>query len=261
MNCKKSALIALWLTPLLFLFPLPHVSSAPEKQFIEPLLEMEFLHIPAGCYQMGDTFGDGNNDEKPVHEVCVDSFYLGKYEVTQGQYQLLMGNNPSRFNGGTRLPVEQVSWDDTQEFIARLNDRTGKNYRLPTEAEWEYGARSGGKKEKFAGGNEPDDVAWYWSYEGDVYSTKKVGLKRVNGLGIHDMSGNVWEWCSDWYAGDYYKTSARTNPHGPASGSTRVARGGGWGNHPWHIRATFRAHYPPDRTSINLGFRLVHSAQ
>lgn len=261
MKWDTSALLALLLTTAFFLLPNPAPSSSFKKQFVEPLLDMEFQLVPAGCFQMGDTFGDGNDDERPVHEVCVDAFYMGKYEVTQDQYRLLMGESPSRFSGNGRLPVEQVSWNDTREFIDKLNERTGRNYRLPNEAEWEYGARSGGKEEKFAGGDQPHEVAWYWSYEGDVYSTKEVGLKKANGLGIYDMSGNVWEWCSDWYESDYYTASSHTNPPGPSSGSTRVARGGGWGNHPWHVRASFRAHYPPERRTINLGFRLVHSVE
>lgn len=253
--------LALSLAAALLLPSASAASSADKKRFIEPVTGMEFLLVPAGCFEMGDTFGDGNRDEQPVHEVCVDSFYIGTYEVTQGQYQQLMETNPSRFSTDTQYPVEQVSWNDARQFIAELNQKSGRNYRLPTEAEWEYAARSGGKKEKFAGGNELDSVAWYWSYRDDIYSTKQVGSKMANGLGIFDMSGNVWEWCSDWYNSTYYNTSEQTNPPGPSSGSTRVARGGAWSNHPWHMRASFRAHYPPERRVINLGFRLVHAAQ
>ena len=234
-------------------------SSSADSQFTEPAVNMEFLSVPAGCFQMGDRMGNGNDDERPVHKVCVDRFYIGTYEVTQGQYEAIMAANPSRFIGGAQFPVDQVSWNDAQEFITRLNEKTGRNYRLPTEAEWEYAARSGGKNEQFAGSNEPDGVAWYWHYHDDLYSSKEVGSKMANGLGIHDMSGNVWEWCSDWYARDYYQTSSTENPAGPSSGSTRVARGGGWNNHPWHMRVTFRAHSPPDRRIINVGFRLAHA--
>lgn len=229
------------------------------KTFIDPMTGMELIFVQGGCYQMGDTFGDGSDDEKPVHEVCVDAYYIGKYEVTQSQYQELMKDNPSRFKSDKRFPVEQISWNGVQEFIIKLNIKTGRNYRLPTEAEWEYAARSGGKNEKFAGSNEPDIVAWY--YNNDAYSTKEVGFKKANGLGIYDMSGNVWEWCNDWYEKEYYKTSNRTNPLGPSLSSTRVARGGGWSNHPWHMRASIRANYPPDRRIINLGFRLAHSVR
>lgn len=259
MKCDARSMLAFSLIAMSLHISDALASSSADKQFIEPAADMEFLLVPAGCFQMGDRLGNGNDDERPVHEVCVARFYIGKFEVTQDQYQAIMAGNPSRFIGGKLFPVEQVSWNDAQEFISRLNKRTGRNYRLPTEAEWEYAARSGGKNEIFAGSSEPHSVAWYWQYHDDVYSTKEVGSKRANGLGIHDMSGNVWEWCSDWYAGDYYQTSSPNNPAGPSSGSTRVARGGGWNNHPWHMRVSFRAHYPPDRRIINVGFRLVHS--
>lgn len=140
-----------------------------------------------------------------------------------------MGSNPSHFSScGDKCPVESVSWNDAQDFISRLNSRTGKRYRMPTEAEWEYAARSGGKREKYAGGNDVDAVAWYGSNSGS--RTHPVGQKQPNGLGLYDMSGNVWEWCQDWYGGSYYNQSSRDNPGGPSSGSSRVIRGGGWVN-------------------------------
>ena len=196
------------------LIELTHVFS------LRPNIEM--VYVKGGCYQMGDTFGDGSKDEKPVHEVCVSDFLMGKHEVTQGQWKKIMGHNPSHYyDCGDDCPVENVSWNDVQEFIAKLNSLTGKKYRLPTEAEWEYAARSGGKQEKYSGGNDFDDVAW-------VKQTRSVGQKQANGLGLYDMSGNVWEWCSDWYASDYYRKSPRENPSGPSSGSRRVSRGGSY---------------------------------
>lgn len=171
--------------------------------FKDPATGMEMIFVKGGCYQMGDTFGDGAPEEKPVHDVCVSDFYMGKHEVTQGQWKRIMGNNPSSFSGcGDNCPVEHVSWNDAQNFIRRLNSQSGKGYRLPTEAEWEYAARSGGKSEKFAGGADVNTVAWY-----DGNSSSKAhpaGQKLPNGLGLHDMSGNVWEWCNDWYDGTYY---------------------------------------------------------
>jgi len=193
--------------------------------FTDPATGMEMIFVKGGCFQMGDTFGDGDNHEKPVHEVCVDDFYLGKYEVTQGQWKRIMRNNPSHFsNCGDNCPVEKVSWDDVQDFIRKLNSQSGKNYRLPTEAEWEYAARSGGKSEQYAGGNDVNAVAWY---DGNsVGKTHPAGQKQPNGLGLYDMSGNVWEWCNDWYGSNYYSQSTRNNPEGPSSGTYRVLRAG-----------------------------------
>ncbi len=220
---------------------------------------MEFVLVSGGCYQMGDTFGDGYDNEKPVHEVCVDDFYMGKYEVTQREYEMVTGNNPSYFQKGPRYPVEQVSWQDAQGFINKLNSRSGKGYRLPTEAEWEYAARSGGKKEKYAGGNDVDAVAWYTGNSGG--GTRPVGGKSPNGLGLHDMSGNVWEWCQDWYGSDYYSKSPNINPTGPSSGSFRVVRGGSWNYSPGNVRAADRSRREPGVRNFNLGFRLVLPVQ
>ncbi|PNU18567.1 formylglycine-generating enzyme family protein, partial [Geothermobacter hydrogeniphilus] len=194
----------------------------------------------------------------PVHEVCVDAFYMGKYEVTQSQYQKLTGNNPSQFKGNNR-PVEQVSWNDAQGYIRQLNQRRGDSgiapYRLPTEAEWEYACRSGGKDEKYCGGDDVDAVAWYDGNSGN--RTHEVGQKRPNGLGLYDMSGNVWEWVSDWYNSSYYGNSPRNNPQGPSSGSDRVNRGGGWFNAPGGLRSAYRVRSGPGRRYGSLGFRLA----
>jgi formylglycine-generating enzyme required for sulfatase activity len=223
----------------------------------------EMVFIKGGCYQMGDTFGDGGANEKPVHKVCIDDFYIGKYVVTQAQWQALMGNNPSRFKKcGGNCPVENILWEDAQEFIRRLNDLTGKNYRLPYEAEWEYAARSGGKQELWAGTSDLDklgDYAWFEDNSGE--KTHSIGTRRPNGLGLYDMTGNVWEWCKDWYDGDYYKRSPEKNPHGPLSGSARVIRGGGWGDAAGIVRAVSRDVSDPsircDICGVGGGFRLV----
>lgn len=229
-----------------------------QTTYTDPETGMEFVLVKGGCFQMGDTFGDGRSDEKPAHEVCVDDYYIGKYEVTQGQWKNVRGNNPSRFsNCGDNCPVEQVSWDDIQDYIRILNQRTGKTYRLPTEAEWEYAARSGGKSEKYAGGNDVDTVAWYDNNSGS--RTHPVGQKQPNGLGIYDMTGNVWEWCQDWYGDGYYKSSPKDNPQGPSSGSYRVLRGGSWSNNAANSRATDRNSVSPGYRSSGLGFRLART--
>ena len=214
----------------------------------------EMIFVKGGCYQMGDTFGGGDADEKLVHEACVSDFYIGKYEVTQGQWREVIGSNPSHFSScGDNCPVEKVSWNDAQDFISRLNSRSGKWYRLPTEAEWEYAARSGGKSEKYAGGADVDSLAWYSINSGS--KTHPVGQKQPNGLGLYDMSGNVWEWCADWHK--YYSQSPRDNPEGPSSGSYRVLRGGGWFNDDARTRAAFRNRNKPDDRDSGLGFRLA----
>ncbi|MBI5747553.1 MAG: SUMF1/EgtB/PvdO family nonheme iron enzyme [Nitrospinae bacterium] len=229
------------------------------KSYIEPVTGMEFVFVKGGCYQMGDIFGgDAGSDERPMHEVCIDDFYMGKYEVTQRQWTGIMGNNPSYFKNCDDCPVEQVSWNDVQEYINKLNQKTGKNYRLPTEAEWEYAARSGGKKEKYSGGNNIDSVGWYNGNSGS--KTHPVGQKEANGLGLYDMTGNVWEWCQDCYGENYYKNSPKNNPKGASSGQYRVLRGGSWFSLAWFTRATNRAGNFPDGRDYGLGFRVVVSS-
>ncbi len=248
-------------------------ASEPEITGVwkDPKTGMEFVFVKGGCYKMGDTFGDGFEEEKPVHEVCVDGFYMGKYEITQGQWEKVMGSNPSRFSKGNDYPVEDVSWNDIQEFIKKLNRKTGKSYRLPTEAEWEYAARSGGKREKFAGFSSENELYRYanfcdtnceyrWKSTGqdDGYeNTSSVGNFSPNGLGLYDMSGNVREWCSAWYSSDYYSDSLRKNPQGPASGSYRVIRGGSWNDFAGNCRSSGRHYYDPSYAYYFLGFRLV----
>jgi len=214
----------------------PKVSVAPDFVPKDPGIEM--VNVKGGCFQMGNLFEDEDDisfpNELPVHEVCVDGFYIGKYEVTQGQWKSVMGSNtsdPSICNDDN-CPMMNVSWNEVQDFISRLNSLSGgKKYRLPTEAEWEYAARSGGKRERFSGGNDVDSVAWYsGNSRGPEKKFRKVnfpvGTKAPNGLGVYDMSGNVWEMTSDWYEGDYYSKSPRNNPTGPTSGIDRVMRGG-----------------------------------
>jgi len=217
--------------------------------------DIELVCLDGGTFQMGDTFGVGDSDEKPVHSVTVSAFCIGKTEVTQAQWQGVMGSNPSNFKGNDR-PVEQVSWNDVQQFLKKLNQKTGKKLRLPTEAEWEYAARSGGNQEKYAGTSNEGELgqyAWYDANSGR--QTHPVGQKKPNGLGLYDMSGNVWEWCSDWYGS--YSAGAQREPTGPSSGSYRVYRGGSWDGDARYARAADRNFNVPGIRYFNLGFRLA----
>jgi len=225
------------------------------------VIEPEMVFVKGGTFTMGATSEQGfdaESDEKPAHNVTLSDYYIGKYEITQAQWKAVMGNNPSNFEGyPPYYPVERVSWNDVQEYIKKLNQLTGKTYRLPTEAEWEYAARGGSKRKgyKYSGNYTLSGVAWY--YENSNRKTHPIGIKKLNELGIYDMSGNVWEWCSDWYASDYYSSSPQTNPQGPSSGSSRVIRGGSWDNFAGSCRVSFRGYVQPDRRRDNLGFRLV----
>jgi formylglycine-generating enzyme required for sulfatase activity len=228
------------------------------NNFIETFgnLNLEMVFVKGGTFTMGCTSeqSDCSHNEKPTHQVKVSDFSIGKYEVTQKQWQSIMGNNPSHFKGDN-LPVETVSWDDIQEFIQKLNQKTGKKYRLPTEAEWEYAARGGSTSSPtlYSGSNNIDEVAWHSGNSGS--KTHPVGQKKLNKLGIYDMSGNVWEWCSDWY-GDY-KSGSQSNPQGPSSGSSRMARGGCWGSDPQYCRVSIRYNGNSCDRDYDVGFRLV----
>jgi formylglycine-generating enzyme required for sulfatase activity len=198
---------------------------------------------------------NGDDDEKPVHHVTLSDFSIGKYEVTQAQWSAVMGNNPSIFSGCDNCPVENVSWTDVQAYVTKLNSQTGKNYRLPTEAEWEYAAKGGNQSKgyTYSGSDNIDSVAW-WLYNG-VWKTHFVGQKQANELGINDMTGNVWEWCSDWY-GNYSATSI-TNPQGVSRGQNHVYRGGSWTSGEKFARAAERNIGNLVYHISDLGFRLV----
>jgi formylglycine-generating enzyme required for sulfatase activity len=218
----------------------------------------EFVPVPECIFQEGDVFGECREDALPIHEVRLDSFYIGKYPVTQKQWQKVMGANPSHFVREKNHPVESVSWYDVQVFLAKLNERTGKTYRLPTEAEWECAARCGGKKERWAGTSDEGQLgkyAWYKSNAGG--RTHAVGKKKANEYGIYDMSGNVLEWCNDWYNQDFYRHSILANPQGVVSGSMRSVRGGSWNFIARCAQSAFRAGASPDRAYPTIGFRLV----
>ena len=238
--------------------PQPAPQITPQQAELNKLIN-NMVYVSGGTFTMGATSEQGSDawgDEKPTHSVTLSSFYLCKYEVTQALWRAVMGNNPSNFKGDN-LPVEQVSWDDCQTFISRLNNLTGKNFRLPTEAEWEYAARGGNRSRgyKYSGSNKISDVAWYTDNSGS--KTHPVGTKSPNELGLYDMSGNVYEWCSDWYG--TYSSSSQTNPAGPSSGSSRVYRGGSWCGVARFCRSSRRNFDAPDDRNYFLGLRLALS--
>ncbi|MBF0162433.1 MAG: formylglycine-generating enzyme family protein [Magnetococcales bacterium] len=220
--------------------------------------DMEFVWVPGGEFEMGNLLGGGFGNEKPVHEVSLNGFWLGRFPVTQEEWIKVMGSKPDYYKEGERYPVEKVSWDDAQAFIAALNADEESRFRLPTEAEWEYAARSGGKREEYAGGSDPNLVAWYdQNSDGVVHP---VGQKAPNGLGLYDMSGNVLEWCQDWFQDEYYKKIPSSNPKGPSDGTYRVLRGGSWDSASNYIRATARNYWEPDNRDFYTGFRVLRTS-
>ena len=232
-------------TPLM---PQPVISKEKLPGMVITVGYVQFSMIPVkgGMFTMGATAeqgSDAENDEKPTHKVVISDYYIGETEVTQELWETVMGYNPSQFKGGT-LPVESVGWEDCQKFIKKLNEMTGKNFRLPTEAEWEFAARGGNlsKGYKYSGSNNVSDVAWY---DGNSSrQTHDVKGKAPNELGIYDMSGNVYELCSDWYQ-DSYSTILQTNPQGPSSGYCRVYRGGCWYYEAFNCRVSNRYYAYP----------------
>lgn len=251
------------LMSLLFLAVTAAADPLPDEIAVTLNRDVEMVPVKGGCYKMGDASGEGEENERPVHEVCVKDFLIGKYPVTQTQWIGITGKNPSAHaNCGHYCPVENVSWNEVQEFLRRLNERTKKQYRLLTEAEWEYAARSGGKDETWAGtSNEKDlgDFAWYLT--SSQLKSHPVGTRKPNGLDIYDMTGNVWEWMSDWYADDYYAKSPRDNPSGPAGGQKRALRGGFWGSTAPLCRIARRIAGAPDAKAAGYGFRVALSVE
>jgi formylglycine-generating enzyme required for sulfatase activity len=217
---------------------------------------IELVRVPGGKFMMGDTFGGGLENETPVHEVELSPFYIARYPVTQTQWLRLMPVNPSTFKGDNH-PVEQVSWFDVLDFLKQYADLTPDSppFRLPTEAEWEYAARSGGREEIYAGGDQAESLGWFG--ENSDGRTRPVGLKQPNGLGICDMSGNVWEWCQDVFDEKAYPGHVRLNPLAAGSGPDRVIRGGSFNLDEWSLRCTRRFGFPADCSGPGLGFRLV----
>jgi formylglycine-generating enzyme required for sulfatase activity len=230
---------------------------------VTPFTPPDMVRVRGGTFRMGSDKKDKDayDREMPAHDVTLSDFSIGRTEVTQALWRAVMNNNPSKFENCDQCPVEQVSWDDIQEFLQKLNKLDpGKNYRLPTEAEWEYAARGGPPSKQnfvYAGSDKIDDVAWY---DGNSDGkTHPVGQKKANALGLFDMSGNVWEWCNDWF-GDYSAENQR-NPKGPDSGAARVYRGGGWYDSAPRCRVAYRDFSSPEYRYHNMGFRLASSPQ
>jgi formylglycine-generating enzyme required for sulfatase activity len=218
---------------------------------------IEVVYVQGGTFAMGSE--SGFLGEKPVHKVTLSSYSIGKYEITQQQWTDVMGSNPSAHKDCANCPVENVSWDEIQSFLRQLNAKyKGHHYRLPTESEWEFAARGGNKSNDYdwsgaATQNELNDYAWFIENSGS--QTHPVGTKQANELGIYDMSGNVWEWCADWYG--VYSSEAQTNPTGAATGADRVGRGGGWGYRAIYCRSACRRNNMPARRNSAIGFRVV----
>ena len=265
MKCFKG--VVGFLVIIVMLFVLCNVRKGEAEELLKPAFKkgpagIKMILIKGGWFEMGDNFWDGESDELPVHTVCVNDFYLGETEVTQAQWKKIMGSNPSHFKG-LKNPVESVSWDDAQLFIEELNSRTGENYRLPTEAAWEYAGRNGGKNVEYATGKNKishNDANYYGKGGRDKWknSTSPVKSFPSSKLGLYDMTGNAWEWCNDWYDENYYGTSPKDNPTGPESGSLRVLRGGSWNNEdPRSVRASNRVRGKPVNWSIQVGFRVA----
>ena len=217
---------------------------------------LEMIALEKGRFVMGCLNQDQacEQDEKPRHEVELSAFYLSKYPISQAQWAEIMGDNPSFFQDCWTCPVENVTWYEVQTFIQDLNQRTGENFRLPTEAEWEYAARAG-QESLYAGGSELENLAWY--KENSQGKTQAMGQKQPNAWGFYDFSGSVFEWCSDWYDPNYYTYSPKTNPQGPEQGQYKVLRGGAWDYPASSCRLSYRFNGKPQDRGANGGFRLA----
>ena len=235
-----------------------NTSETSEQTFMVKGVEFKMIKVEGGTFSMGATSEqeyDALSCEKPVHSVTLSDYYIGETEVTQELWEAVMGSNPSYFEGDNQRPVESVSWNACQKFIKKLNRLTGKEFRLPTEAEWEYAARGGkySRGYRYSGSNNSDEVAWYDSNSGS--KTHPVKTKKDNELGLYDMSGNVWEWCNDWWG--CYQSNSQTNPTGPSEGESRVLRGGGWCYFDMGVRVSRRDYLTPGYRHIIIGLRLA----
>ena len=241
----------------------PQVES---KTYTVNGVTFKMVAVAGGTFTMGATSEQGSdyeNDERPTHQVTLSDYWIGETEVTEALWTAVMGSTPSYHKRGDNYPVENVSWDDCQTFITKLNSLTGETFRLPTEAEWEFAARGGTKSEgyKYSGSNTIGDVAWYTVNAYDVgssspnYGKHPVATKAANELGIYDMNGNVWERCQDWYGS--YSSAAQTNPTGPTTGTYRVFRGGSWNNNARFCRVSNRHYFTPSYSDCYLGLRLA----
>ena len=233
--------------------------TATIEKFTVNGVSFNMVSVNGGTFTMGATeemiMAGARSDEYPAHQVTLESFYIGETEVTQELWVAVMGSNPSNFKGDLRCPVEQVSWNDCQLFINQLNALTGKQFRLPTEAEWEFAARGGNQTNGYvySGNSNVNEVAWF--SENAENQTHPVASKQCNELGLYDMSGNVWEWVNDIYG--FYSSEDQTNPTGPDWGSDHTQRGNGWLGSALGCRVSIRAYNPPTRVANDLGFRLA----
>jgi formylglycine-generating enzyme required for sulfatase activity len=237
-----------------------------DEVFVVNGVSFKMVGVEGGTFTMGATpeqGDDADESEKPAHQVTLSSYSIGETEVTQGLWLAVMGTNPSYFTGDLNKPVERVSWYDYQTFISKLNAMTGLNFRLPTEAEWEFAARGGlqSKGYKYAGSNILNEVSWYVENSAFVgvdspdYGTHAVATKKANELGLYDMTGNVSEWVRDWY--ENYSSGSQTNPTGPSTGSYHIHRGGGYDSYPSSLRVSYRAYTIGSITGNDLGLRLA----
>ncbi len=244
---------------VLLLTPFPARAGGdllPTSIVTAPLTGMELVRIPGGEFVMGS--GEGHVDERPGHSVRLKSFFLGRYEVTQGQWRVVMGTEPSRHAGCDDCPVDNVSWNDVQEFLRMAPPPPGLRLRLPTEAEWEYAARGGSAHRRWPGTDEErylPEFAWYSGAFGG--RTRPAGLKEPNAFSLHDMAGNVAEWCLDWYGADYYRASPSQSPGGPVTGTRRTVRGGSWLSGPGDMAVSRRGARAPGTRSPAVGFRVA----
>ena len=263
------------------LFACPPVARAQES-YTDATTGMQFAFVEGGCFEMGDSTGEGDPNERPVHKVCLSDFYIGAYEVTNNQYQKFMAQHHSGASeeknlGGANQPVVNVSWEDAASFAEWLSSQSGETYRLPTEAEWEFAARAGSTQSRFWGNN-PDEACDYanvaditakkerpnWTTffcDDTHFVSAEVGSFKANNFGLYDVLGNVWEWCLDVYNSEAYSKLPQDDPVYQGSGEYRVMRGGGWSNGPLGIRSSHRVGLSPNFGHHALGFRLVKTAK
>lgn len=234
------------------------LKNKPGDIWVEPATDMAFVWVPKDCFYMGSNFGYSN--EKPVHKVCLDGFWIGKNEVTQGQWEKIMGNNPSYFKKGSDYPVENINRIMVQEFIAKFENISGNRFKLPTEAQWEYAATGGNQRHIYSGSNNIDEVGWYRKNGG--LTSHPIAKKKPNKFGLYDMSGNVGEWCEDIYEDNSYLKHQMHNPLFKSENSSYVVRGGSWSHKdPLHLRCSRRAGVYEYNSSQDIGFRLICLSQ
>lgn len=267
---------------LVFMLFICSPMAQAQESYTDDSTGMQFVFIQGGCFDMGDSIGEGDPNERPVHQVCLSDFYIGAFEVTNAQFQKFMaqhqsGTSEEKNLGGPNQPVVNVSWEDATSFAQWLSSQSGESYRLPTEAEWEFAARAGSGQSRFWGNN-PDEACNYanvadmtakkmrpqWTTffcDDNHFVSADVGSFKPNEFGLYDVLGNAWEWCLDVYNSEAYSKLPQDNPVYQGSGEYRVMRGGGWSNGPLGIRSSHRVGLSPNFGHHALGFRLVKTAE